>query len=285
MNKISFFGFFLLIHISDPFVCQSEPEGRRISFTEEVPIKVMEYHNEAYNEWSRLNLQHGIKSAVLIHIDSHDDLSTDRVLTKPKTTKEIHKKNYWEGSFIHPAVMHGLIEEIWCVFPKDIKMGLFEPRNAVVYAIEYRADEDETFYYFTDKKPPVSDELKDKVSIAEVKVHYVYIHQLPDFKKETRPVFLYFDSDYFGTRELDEKNRPVHRIQKLLNKGVSKEKLDKIIAEDIINVTDILVKKNIKPVIVTVAESPEYTVEPFIPFIKTILLREIRRKFQPSIVK
>ena len=252
-------------------------------FPEEIPVKIMEYHNEAYNEWAKLNLQDGIKGAVLIHLDSHDDLATDRVLTKPRTIKEIDRKNYWEGSFIHSAVMHGFIEEIWCVFPEGLAVGTFEPRNVfVVYAIEYRADEDETFYYFTDKKPPVSDELKDKVSIVEVKIHSVYIHQLPDFKKETRPVFLDFDIDYFGTRESDEKGIPVHRIQKLLNKGVSKEKLYKIIAEDIIKTTDILVKKKVKPTIITIAESPDYTVkqeQSFIPFIRTILLREIHRKF------
>lgn len=242
-------------------------------------IKVLKYHNEAYNEWMKLNLQYGIKGAVLIHIDSHDDMAADKVAPKPKSLSEIHKENYWEGSFIHPAVMHGLIEEIWCVFPKDIKIGLFEPRNITVYAIEYHADEEETLYYFTNKKPPISDELKDKVRIVPVKVHYCYINQLPDFKKETRPIFLDFDCDYFGTTDVDEKNRPVHRIQKLINANVPAEKIKKIIAKDIIKTTDILVKRNVRPVIITVAESPDYTVKPYQSFIKTLLVRELYRKF------
>lgn len=247
-------------------------------------IVVCKYHNEAYNAWEILNIRGGVRGAVLIHIDSHDDLAVDRILDKPGNLNEARDKNYWEGSFIHPAIRYGLVSEVWCIFPDEFPLGWPWDRDDVLYSIDYQVDEKDTFYYLTNKKPDVPRRLKSKVNVVEAAVHMRHIGGLPYFGRETRPVFLDFDADYFANREQEDEpdgpKTPKHRIQQMLDNDSGDEAIRTKIREDIKTVVKILGVKRVKPVIITIAESPDYTIEKYLPFIVRTLEQALTSSFQ-----
>ncbi|MCK5450937.1 MAG: UPF0489 family protein [Candidatus Omnitrophica bacterium] len=252
-----------------------EPEEFGTEDTSQGRVAVVKYHGEAYNKWEELRLVKGTEDAVLIHIDAHDDMVCPQILPQPRNINDIANINYSETAYIAPAVYYGLVDEIWIVKPEEYNLSPTGSSDfyAAIYTSGYGAEQ----FYFEQiyPQPGVHFIPEDAVitGLKKVKVHYFYgIDKIPDLEKETRPVLLDIDTDFFAS-----KKERYHKISRLTDEGYEYDDLKRIISSDIKKAIDILEKKNIRPVFTTIAESPDYTFKQFMGHITSVLLEEVKR--------
>ena len=242
----------------------------------------IKYHGEAYKYWEMLRILKGIMGAILIHIDAHEDAGAPlRILPQPKTVKEAKSITYAEDCYIFAGVLYDLIDEIWQVYPQGYALGIDEEFG--VYAAMFKLKDGRKYCYFGREHPQADGNLRipqgaELIRLRKVKMHVVHLDGLPDFKDETRPIFLDFDADFFACigdkfhkitahyEFLNIIDTPAEEIEKIIN--------EKII-EDIRKTIKILRDKNVNPAFTTVAESLEHAIEEFIDFIVDNLISEL----------
>src|SRR3989338_1504395 len=99
-------------------------------------------------------------------------------------------------------------------------------------------------------------------------VKVVYMNELPDLTQVKKRVVLDIDMDYFI--EFDNNNCPLYRLKK---SGENPEIIQKLLSAKIKDSIKIL-KKTVTPALVVIAESPYYTTDEYVPFIREQLLLE-----------
>jgi len=233
-------------------------------------IFVFDMHNESFSVWNNWHQKNPKENsnAILIHIDTHPDMATDKiVLNKSSNTKE---NNYWEGSFIHPAVWYGIVKDIWCIQPDEFASNGSEE----YYAVEYNVGDGEIYYLFNNLKPV----LTKGVVVKSALVNYRVIEDLPNLSNTNRPIFIDIDMDYFACMPAENTNI-LHNIQQLVDKGVSEDEIKLKIKSKIDVVLGKLAESGIEPTIITMARSPNYAINKYIPFIEQELVDGVKKRF------
>ncbi|MFA6384998.1 MAG: UPF0489 family protein, partial [Candidatus Omnitrophota bacterium] len=207
----------------------------------------MNEHGYAYNFWEIARIGGRISDgAILIHVDSHDDLRVpETMFSRPQTIADTLSVHYGIEEFIAPAVSLGLVSEIWMVMPGFTK---------------------------------VSDSLRETV-FNGVQVRHVYPDELPDFSSETRDIILDIDEDYFFLNQRETADWPSSALmmfdglpRRISFGGAGMHVAKELLQEELQNTIDVFVltlkEKNIVPAVVTIAASAgDYTPAAYAPFI------------------
>lgn len=222
-------------------------------------IALMGDHNEAYRYWRQAREEDpGLRGAVLVHFDSHDDLGDDPPLhpLPPAPGSESEFLSYVSrtpiGGFIAPAVYEGLVDEIYWVVP-DWEEG-FDVMEFIWFGAERVfltgkvADNEGEKLWFSDRPPPPASGVVPLEPLRRVPVHLRTKETLPDFEGEARPVILDIDEDgiaYTGY------GTTADRTQSVPSEEIARKR-----AHDLI---DTFQAKHLDPAVTTIAGSPEYT--------------------------
>ncbi|HNX82517.1 MAG TPA: glycogen/starch synthase, partial [Candidatus Omnitrophota bacterium] len=217
-------------------------------------VEIMMHHNRAYNAWEKARLAGVLnKGALLIHIDSHDDLNMPLSLYgQPKTTEEAEQVRYNIDTFIIPAVMYGLVDEIWIVVSPFTNIS--------------QKEEMRSFITMTGDK--------------KVAIHRVRIEELPDFAGETRDILLDIDLDYFALwSDFDDLGYPSAAIASFGDATPNVATVQETIARlnsDVEKFIAALDVRHTAAKVITIADSPvQYTPDPYIESLRIAVLTEI----------
>lgn len=185
-------------------------------------------HTSAYYYWHLSKRERELKDgAVLVHIDTHNDMSSwfqeetnletlAIVPLPPPASSGLNKfKEYTNdklgiSDFIAAALVDGLVSEIYWVLPDwaqpNSRPGEFywgqnplvakiivasPSRDFTLYACAVKIS-DEVCGYLTPQKTECEGEIKT------IPVHKIYKEELPDFKAEKRSVIVDIDLDWFN---------------------------------------------------------------------------------------
>ncbi|MCS7365533.1 MAG: UPF0489 family protein, partial [archaeon GB-1867-035] len=225
------------------------------------PTYLMSAHGNAYTCWEIERLRGVLKEpAILIHVDAHDDLNIpSKIIPQPKTVEEAQAIEYGIEEFIAPAIYHGLVEEVYIVHPKFIRIK--ETKSKII----------------------ISD-----LSEKEGKIFHLYLEELPDFSFIDKSIILDIDLDYFILAEVDYEgftstalmtiNGETKRISfgSINGEFISEEVIYKELETNIKEFT-LALRRKMSPQIVTIATSvPRYTPYQYVPFIVDNLLKELK---------
>jgi len=96
-----------------------------------IPVYVFDEHNEAYYYWHKAKYEGYIKEPLdLFHIDAHSDmmksdgiqisiyLPNDSQVDYLEYYKNLAKNEFNIGNFIIPAILNGLVNNVYFIFPK-----------------------------------------------------------------------------------------------------------------------------------------------------------------------
>lgn len=96
-----------------------------------VPVYTVDEHNEAIHFWHKARLDAGLKTPLdLFHIDAHDDmgrpLSFRTSLHAPRLSadcgpdyyRDFARSELHNGNFIIPAVLAGMVRNVYFIYPK-----------------------------------------------------------------------------------------------------------------------------------------------------------------------
>ncbi|MDD5292670.1 MAG: hypothetical protein PHY46_05790, partial [Candidatus Omnitrophica bacterium] len=155
-----------------------------------------------------------VNGAILVHIDAHNDFAIPSAIYTSKDAE------YAEGAFIYPAIYNGMFDEVYFVIPS--------------HSIEV---------------PGVKE---IKINSKVVKLHTIYLSNLPDFKNEKRPVVVDIDADYF----IEQGNRD-SRLWNMYFRGNS---IQVELENGIGNLLkSLFVDRHINTKLITLAKSPSWT--------------------------
>jgi len=292
------------------------------SAQKKIPVFVFDEHNEAFYYWQRTRIEGHLRKAVdLYHIDAHDDMGRpSRFQTSIHFRSPLQKTelDYFLSfahdeltiaSFIFPAVLSGLLRNVYFVFPKWRK---FKPAKKN-YSISSAFGEGKVLKY-TIKPDASTDPMVEKAYPDLKQFRYVAVEaeKLPKNKK----VILDIDLDYFACRDSIQnhmayeleivreqfQNKDVFLADKTVPFGgieftfferegkyfakISRKKGMEIfhlppeaeIEREIDNLVNILMDKRIRPVVVTICRSCHsgYCPEEYSRFIELRLVEKLR---------
>jgi hypothetical protein len=206
-------------------------------------VQVVLDHGLAFNIWALS----GIKGAVLIHADAHADMA----VPAPSGWEECADVDLWglcfeEGNFIYPAVYCGIIDEIYHVIPPHSE-GKPSQREMVVNG-------------------------------RRISIHVLRLSDLPDFRREQRPVLVDIDEDYFV-----EQGNMKSAIYRKVAFGSPRQEIESELKHGIAWFLERLFSvAGVATPLVTIAESPDWVPQKFIPFITQTLKAEINRMLSAS---
>jgi hypothetical protein len=283
-----------------------------------IPLKLFSEHHWAFKYW----LESGLRNATLLHFDTHADMSgiigkvpVNELRKEKDTNKRMQITNEFcdttldVASFIGPAVLMGLIKEIYWVLPewarpgtdhagfywdpdnstarkpmgyqerikleliknREEKLGLFLGMEETAQRVLYGQEKEFTFYaaqteeYLHFLPLPLA---KAKGQVA-VKVHKIYADELPKVKKN---VVLDIDLDYFSCTGFDTFSAPLPAFS-----------IDEI-KRSVTKLAQQLSQANIKPELITVATSPNYTPLEHIFVLPDLVQAELARINLPTAV-
>ncbi|MDD5137488.1 MAG: UPF0489 family protein [Candidatus Omnitrophica bacterium] len=216
----------------------SSPAAPAVSVAKKPRVQVVSDHGLAFNVWALS----GIKGAVLIHADAHRDTAV------PATTgwEECTDADLWglrfeEGSFIYPALYYGIIDEIYYVIPPH-----------------------------SEDKPS---ETEITVNGRRISVHALRLSDMPDFRREQRPVLVDIDEDYF-VEQGNRRSAVYHKIAFSLPRQDIESELKRGIAWFL---EQLFTVRGVTTPLVTIAESPGWVPADYAPFITHVLKAGISR--------
>jgi hypothetical protein len=168
-----------------------------------IPIYVSDEHNEAFYFWHRAKHEGAFKGALdLVHIDAHDDMGAVETLEKslyPPPSNEdedvyvedLARKHLDIDNFIRPAVLAGLVRNIYLVFPK-----WRNPRSPKMTRTSVASA-------FGEGKVLKHGMIPDAVTAKAFPdlVRYFYRRAQPEDLPLKRRVILDLDLDYFACRD------------------------------------------------------------------------------------
>jgi hypothetical protein len=201
-------------------------------------VQVVADHGLAFNIWALS----GVRGAVLIHLDAHADLA----VPAPAGWEACADSDLWglrfeEGSFIYPAVHYGMVDEIYYVIPSH-----------------------------SEDKPS---EKEMAVNGRRLKVHILRLADLPDFRREQRPLLVDIDEDYFV-----EQGNMKSAVYRKIFSGAPRKEIESALERDAAGALARLfsVSGAVTP-LVTIAESPGWVPADYAPFITRVLKADISR--------
>ncbi|OPY77133.1 MAG: hypothetical protein A4E70_02642 [Syntrophus sp. PtaU1.Bin005] len=151
-----------------------------------------------------------------------------------------------EGNFIYPAVYCGIIDEIYHVIPSH-----------------------------SEDKPSQREMV---VNGRRIRVHVLRLSDLPDFRREQRPVLVDIDEDYFV-----EQGNMKSAIYRKVAFGSPRQEITSELKHGIAWFLERLFSvAGVATPLVTIAESPDWVPQKFIPFITQTLKAEINRMLSAS---
>ncbi len=167
-------------------------------------VGIMEDHSEALVRW----MKKGIRKAILINVDTHDDIRWIPV-RKVKRLAELYRKQDWQaleranstadeglynvGNFIYAAAKLGIIRELYWVIPYA-KFSTPDPLGGVKKLLETYSFPEESIRSFA---------LIDgcaRGSFYNIPVSICGIERLPEIRE---PVILSFDIDFYPPMPVD----------------------------------------------------------------------------------
>jgi len=173
----------------------------------EIPVYVFNEHNEAFYYWHRARIEGHLQETLdLFHIDAHDDMGKP---SRFKSSIHFHgpsleaKLDYYErfahselsiASFIFPAVLCGLLRNVYFVFPKWRKFKPARKRRSIASAFGEGKD-----LKYTIKPDAKSNPMVEKAYPDLKQFHYIALEaeKLP----KNRKVVLDIDMDFFACRD------------------------------------------------------------------------------------
>ncbi len=206
-------------------------------------VQVMPDHGLAFNTWALA----GVKGAVLIHADAHADTAVPAAAGWEECADaDLWGLRFKEGSFIHPAVYYGMIDEIYYVVPSH-----------------------------SEDKPS---EREMVVNSRRISVHVLRLSDLPDFRREQRPVLVDIDEDYFV-----EQGNMKSEVYRKIAFGSPRQEIESELGQVITwFLKRLFTASGVTTPLVTIAESPDWVPQNFVPFITQTLKTEINRMVSVS---
>jgi len=289
----------------------------------EIPVYIFNEHNEAFYYWQRARIEGHLHKVVdLFHIDAHDDMAKPAQFKTPihfRGPSEKAELDYYEkfarselniANFIFPAVLGGLLRNVYFVFPKWRK---FKPARKF-FSISSAFGEGKVLKYTI--KPDATTSPMVKKAYPDLKrFHYFAMEaeKLPRY----RQVILDIDMDYFSCRDSTQ-NHMAYELeitrQQFRNKGdfladrtlpfsgfefsfieregkcfvrIARKKGNELfhlppeeeIEHEIDNLMTILMEKEIRPAVVTICRSCHsgYCPEEYSRFIEPRLVKKLQQ--------
>jgi len=198
----------------------------------------MSDHGLAFNAWAL----EGVKGAVLIHADAHADTAVPAAAGWEECADaDLRGLRFKEGSFIYPAVYYGMIDEIYYVIPSH-----------------------------SEDKPS---EREMVVNGRRISVHVLRLSDLPDFRREQRLVLVDIDEDYFV-----EQGNMKSEVYRKIAFDSSRQEIESELGQGIIwFLKRLFTVSGVTTPLVTIAESPDWVPQNFVPFISWLLRMDISR--------
>ncbi len=173
----------------------------------EIPVYIFDEHHQAFYFWHRARIQGKLADAVdLFHVDAHDDMAKPSQFKVPiyfrGPTEQVELEYYEKfartelniANFIFPAVLSGLLRNVYFVFPKWRKFKT--ARRA--FSISSAFGEGKVLKY-TIKPDANSNPLLEKAYPDLKQFHYFALEA--DKLPKNRKVILDIDMDYFACRD------------------------------------------------------------------------------------
>jgi len=246
------------------------------------PIYVFDEHNEAYYYWHKAKYEGYINEPLdLFHIDAHSDMmKTDCIQSSiyfPEDSqvgyleyyKNIAKNEFNIGNFIIPAILNGLIKNVYFIFPKWMEC---KPKRKK-YNISSMFGEGKIFKHCLtinkNTNPKLFQVLPD---FKQYNFSFLPIDRLP----KARKVILDIDLDYFACSDSHNTNKKGEHE----SKSYLPSKLE-IVSEIDRLITTLKIKK-IRPLVVTISRScvSGFCPKDYAEFIEPELLQRMQLLFE-----
>lgn len=173
-----------------------------------VPIYEFDEHNEAFYFWQKAKYEGYLTEPLdLFHIDAHTDMAKPEVFRKsiyfPEGTQDSHLKYYQDfaktelkiHNFILPAILSGLIKNVYFIYPKWRKLKPARKKMNIGSAF----GEGKILKYGIDLKNSPHPKAVFK-AFPDLKLFHYYAYGVGRIPKKRR-VVLDIDLDYFACRD------------------------------------------------------------------------------------
>ncbi|MFB0564449.1 MAG: UPF0489 family protein [Candidatus Aminicenantaceae bacterium] len=264
-----------------------------------VPIYIFDEHDEAFYFWHKAKYEGYLKEPLdLFHVDGHDDMNRVEKFERSIYFNSYQRESYLEfyenfvkkelnnASFIFPAILNGLIKDVYFIYPK---WRNFKPRRKQ-FTVASAFGEGKILKYGI-KVDKHSDPriLKALPDMKCFNFHMLEVEGIP----KNRKVILDIDLDYFACRDsisnnvnysleitkeqflkkeavlkdkslrfsgllfhFFKKNKKYYvRIERKKVKDMSYLPTTKEIESSMNNLMSTLVSKNTKPIVITISRS------------------------------
>jgi hypothetical protein len=172
-----------------------------------IPVYIFDEHNEAFYYWNKAKYEGFIKEPIdLFHVDAHDDMGRPESFQKsiyfPRELPDSKIEYYRDfantdlniGNFIVPAVLVGLIRNVYFIYPQWRKLKPHRKRLNVSSVF----GEGKMLKY--GMKPTENMEETSRKALPDLK-YYNFSMMGIDKIPQNRKVILDIDLDYFACRD------------------------------------------------------------------------------------
>lgn len=171
------------------------------------PVYVFDEHNEAYYYWHKAKYEGYINEPLdLFHIDAHSDMMqieniqtsiyfpNDSQVGYLEYYENLAKNEFNIGNFIMPAILNGLVKNVYFIFPK---WRMYKAKRKK-YNISSMCGAGKVFKHCL----PINKETNPRLfqALPDFK-HYNYSFLPIDRVPKARKVILDIDLDYFACRD------------------------------------------------------------------------------------